>query len=56
MVFKAIAILIKDFDVVMMNKELFHGYTIITFLMILNRAPSGIVVSTCKDHRLVDTS
>ncbi|KAF5449129.1 hypothetical protein F2P56_029606, partial [Juglans regia] len=44
MVFNAIAILVQDFDAVM-NKGFFHGYTIITVLMILNHALSGIAVS-----------
>ncbi|KAG2706259.1 hypothetical protein I3760_05G095600 [Carya illinoinensis] len=44
MIFNAIAILVQDFDAVM-NKGFFHGYTIITVLMILNHALSGIAVS-----------
>ncbi|KAF8409889.1 hypothetical protein HHK36_002407 [Tetracentron sinense] len=44
MAFNAIAILIQDFDAVM-NKGFFHGYTLITTLMILNHALSGIAVS-----------
>ncbi|KAG8485893.1 hypothetical protein CXB51_020230 [Gossypium anomalum] len=44
MAFNAIAILIQDFDAVM-NKGFFHGYSIITTLMILNHALSGIAVS-----------
>ncbi|XAR73078.1 hypothetical protein NMG60_11019941 [Bertholletia excelsa] len=42
--FNAIAILIQDFDDVM-NKGFFHGYSLITTLMILNHALSGIAVS-----------
>ncbi|KAL7207117.1 hypothetical protein ACSBR2_019748 [Camellia fascicularis] len=42
--FNAIAILIQDFDAVM-NKGFFHGYSLITTLMILNHALSGIAVS-----------
>ncbi|GMP37231.1 hypothetical protein CsSME_00009013 [Camellia sinensis var. sinensis] len=37
--FNAIAILIQDFDAVM-NKGFFHGYSLITTLMILNHALS----------------
>ncbi|XVE66478.1 hypothetical protein DITRI_Ditri08aG0082800 [Diplodiscus trichospermus] len=44
MAFNAIAILIQDFDAVM-NKGFFHGYSVITTLMILNHALSGIAVS-----------
>uniref|UniRef100_A0A2P2LEG8 CMP-sialic acid transporter 4 isoform X2 n=1 Tax=Rhizophora mucronata TaxID=61149 RepID=A0A2P2LEG8_RHIMU len=44
MVFNAVAILIQDFDAVM-NKGFFHGYSLITTLMILNHALSGIAVS-----------
>ncbi|XP_022763816.1 CMP-sialic acid transporter 4-like isoform X2 [Durio zibethinus] len=44
MAFNAVAILIQDFDAVM-NKGFFHGYSIITTLMILNHALSGIAVS-----------
>ncbi|CAL5376885.1 unnamed protein product [Camellia sinensis] len=44
MSFNAIAILIQDFDAVM-NKGFFHGYSLITTLMILNHALSGIAVS-----------
>ncbi|KAL4347582.1 hypothetical protein GQ457_17G004290 [Hibiscus cannabinus] len=44
MVFNAVAILVQDFDAVM-NKGFFHGYSIITTLMILNHALSGIAVS-----------
>ncbi|WCJ35024.1 Nucleotide-sugar transporter family protein [Euphorbia peplus] len=44
MIFNAMAILIQDFDAVM-NKGFFHGYTLITVLMILNHALSGIAVS-----------
>ncbi|KAI4297871.1 hypothetical protein L6164_037732 [Bauhinia variegata] len=44
MAFNAVAILIQDFDAVM-NKGFFHGYSLITILMILNHALSGIAVS-----------
>ncbi|CDP14485.1 unnamed protein product [Coffea canephora] len=44
MVFNAIAILVQDFDAVA-NKGFFHGYSLITVLMILNHALSGIAVS-----------
>ncbi|KAL7237242.1 hypothetical protein ACSBR2_003517 [Camellia fascicularis] len=44
MCFNAIAILIQDFDAVM-NKGFFYGYSLITTLMILNHALSGIAVS-----------
>ncbi|KAK4491496.1 hypothetical protein RD792_002246 [Penstemon davidsonii] len=44
MVFNAVVILVQDFDAVI-NKGFFHGYTLITFLMILNHALSGIAVS-----------
>ncbi|XP_054776815.1 CMP-sialic acid transporter 4-like isoform X1 [Prosopis cineraria] len=44
MIFNAVAILIQDFDAVM-NKGFFHGYSLITILMILNHALSGIAVS-----------
>ncbi|KAE8711762.1 CMP-sialic acid transporter 4 [Hibiscus syriacus] len=44
MAFNAVAILIQDF-VAVMNKGFFHGYSIITTLMILNHALSGIAVS-----------
>ncbi|KAK4254787.1 hypothetical protein QN277_010115 [Acacia crassicarpa] len=44
MAFNAVAILIQDFDAVM-NKGFFHGYSLITVLMILNHALSGIAVS-----------
>ncbi|PPR81097.1 hypothetical protein GOBAR_AA39619 [Gossypium barbadense] len=44
MAFNAVAKLIQDFDAVM-NKGFFHGYSIITTLMILNHALSGIAVS-----------
>ncbi|GAY46167.1 hypothetical protein CUMW_094910 [Citrus unshiu] len=44
MAFNAVAIVIQDFDAVM-NKGFFHGYSFITFLMILNHALSGIAVS-----------
>ncbi|CAK9148724.1 unnamed protein product [Ilex paraguariensis] len=42
--FNAIAIVIQDFDAVM-NKGFFHGYSLITVLMILNHALSGLAVS-----------
>ncbi|KAI5432532.1 CMP-sialic acid transporter 2, variant 2 [Lathyrus oleraceus] len=42
--FNAIAILVQDFDAVV-NKGFFHGYSFITFLMIINHALSGIAVS-----------
>ncbi|KAL0365765.1 UNVERIFIED_CONTAM: CMP-sialic acid transporter 4 [Sesamum angustifolium] len=42
--FNAIAILVQDFDAVM-NEGFFHGYSLITVLMILNHALSGIAVS-----------
>ncbi|XP_047319946.1 CMP-sialic acid transporter 2-like [Impatiens glandulifera] len=42
--FNAIAIIIQDFDAVA-NKGFFHGYSLITALMILNHALSGIAVS-----------
>ncbi|KAF7144206.1 hypothetical protein RHSIM_Rhsim05G0044700 [Rhododendron simsii] len=42
--FNAIAILVQDFDAVV-NKGFFHGYSLITILMILNHALSGIAVS-----------
>uniref|UniRef100_F6I0Q6 CMP-sialic acid transporter 4 n=1 Tax=Vitis vinifera TaxID=29760 RepID=F6I0Q6_VITVI len=44
MVFNAVAIVIQDFDAVM-NKGFFHGYSLITVLMIVNHALSGIAVS-----------
>ncbi|KAK3005296.1 hypothetical protein RJ639_016906 [Escallonia herrerae] len=44
MAFNAVAILVQDFDAVM-NKGFFHGYSLITFLMILNHTLSGIAVS-----------
>ncbi|GLT87216.1 hypothetical protein SLE2022_053120 [Rubroshorea leprosula] len=44
MAFNAVAIIIQDFDAVM-NKGFFHGYSLITVLMILNHALSGIAVS-----------
>ncbi|KAL2464490.1 CMP-sialic acid transporter 4 [Forsythia ovata] len=44
MAFNAMAILVQDFDAVM-NKGFFHGYSLITVLMILNHALSGIAVS-----------
>ncbi|KAK6154015.1 hypothetical protein DH2020_013654 [Rehmannia glutinosa] len=44
MVFNAMAILVQDFDAVM-NKGFFHGYSLITVLMILNHALSGLAVS-----------
>ncbi|CAA2961336.1 CMP-sialic acid transporter 4 [Olea europaea subsp. europaea] len=44
MAFNAIAILVQDFDAVM-NKGFFHGYSLVTVLMILNHALSGIAVS-----------
>ncbi|EYU38040.1 hypothetical protein ABFS83_02G000400 [Erythranthe nasuta] len=44
MAFNAIAILVQDFDAVM-NKGFFNGYSLITVLMILNHALSGIAVS-----------
>ncbi|KAK4771873.1 hypothetical protein SAY86_013648 [Trapa natans] len=44
MMFNAIAIFVQDFDAVM-NKGFFHGYSLITTLMILNHALSGIAVS-----------
>ncbi|XP_047308362.1 CMP-sialic acid transporter 2-like [Impatiens glandulifera] len=42
--FNAIAIVVQDFDAVV-NKGFFHGYSLITTLMILNHALSGIAVS-----------
>ncbi|KAJ7969189.1 putative CMP-sialic acid transporter [Quillaja saponaria] len=44
MIFNAVAIVVQDFDAVM-NKGFFHGYSLITVLMILNHALSGIAVS-----------
>ncbi|KAL2500210.1 CMP-sialic acid transporter 4 [Abeliophyllum distichum] len=44
MAFNAIAIVVQDFDAVM-NKGFFHGYSLVTVLMILNHALSGIAVS-----------
>ncbi|CAH9109693.1 unnamed protein product [Cuscuta epithymum] len=44
MVFNAIAIVIQDFDEVV-DKGFFHGYSLITVLMILNHALSGLAVS-----------
>ncbi|KAJ4715818.1 CMP-sialic acid transporter-like protein [Melia azedarach] len=44
MIFNAVAIVTQDFDAVM-NKGFFHGYSLITVLMILNHALSGIAVS-----------
>ncbi|OIT30530.1 CMP-sialic acid transporter 2 [Nicotiana tabacum] len=44
MIFNAFAIMTQDFDAVM-NDGFFHGYTLITVLMILNHALSGIAVS-----------
>ncbi|KDP45581.1 hypothetical protein JCGZ_17188 [Jatropha curcas] len=44
MVFNAVAIVIQDFDAVL-NKGFFHGYSLVTVLMILNHALSGIAVS-----------
>ncbi|EOX98921.1 hypothetical protein QUC31_014909 [Theobroma cacao] len=44
MAFNAVAILIQDFDAVV-DKGFFHGYSVITTLMILNHALSGIAVS-----------
>uniref|UniRef100_A0A2P2LEL3 Uncharacterized protein n=1 Tax=Rhizophora mucronata TaxID=61149 RepID=A0A2P2LEL3_RHIMU len=42
MVFNAVAILIQDFDAVM-NKGFFHGYSLITTLMILNHALRSVL-------------
>ncbi|KAH7835312.1 hypothetical protein Vadar_024944 [Vaccinium darrowii] len=42
--FKAIAILVQDFNAVM-NRGFFHGYSLITTLMIINHALSGMAVS-----------
>uniref|UniRef100_A0A0V0I6E2 Putative CMP-sialic acid transporter 4-like n=1 Tax=Solanum chacoense TaxID=4108 RepID=A0A0V0I6E2_SOLCH len=44
MIFNAFAIMTQDFDAVM-NNGFFHGYSLITVLMILNHALSGIAVS-----------
>ncbi|XP_078433383.1 CMP-sialic acid transporter 2-like isoform X1 [Wolffia australiana] len=44
MIFNVIAIVVQDFDAVM-NKGFFFGYSLITTLMILNHALSGIAVS-----------
>ncbi|KAK6775172.1 hypothetical protein RDI58_026173 [Solanum bulbocastanum] len=44
MIFNAFAIMTQDFDSVM-NDGFFHGYSLITVLMILNHALSGIAVS-----------
>ncbi|CAM0906421.1 unnamed protein product [Alopecurus aequalis] len=44
MIFNLVAICVQDFDAVM-DKGFFHGYSFITFLMILNHALSGIAVS-----------
>ncbi|CAA6667947.1 unnamed protein product [Spirodela intermedia] len=44
MIFNVIAIFVQDFDAVM-NKGFFFGYSLITTLMILNHALSGIAVS-----------
>ncbi|KVH88581.1 Nucleotide-sugar transporter, partial [Cynara cardunculus var. scolymus] len=44
MAFNVVAILIQDFDAVV-NKGFFHGYSLITVLMIINHALSGIAVS-----------
>lgn len=44
MVFNAIAIVVQDFDEVV-SKGFFHGYSLITVLMILNHALSGLAVS-----------
>lgn len=44
MIFNVLAICIQDYDAVM-NKGFFYGYTLITVLMILNHALSGIAVS-----------
>ncbi|KAK2984461.1 hypothetical protein RJ640_026948, partial [Escallonia rubra] len=44
MAFNTVAILVQDFDAVV-NKGFFHGYSLITVLMILNHALSGIAVS-----------
>ncbi|XP_021912753.1 CMP-sialic acid transporter 4-like [Carica papaya] len=44
MAFNAVAILVQDFDAVI-NKGFFHGYSLITVLMIVNHALSGLAVS-----------
>lgn len=44
MIFNAFAIMTQDFDAVM-NDGFFHGYSLITVLMIFNHALSGIAVS-----------
>ncbi|CAH1433480.1 unnamed protein product [Lactuca virosa] len=44
MAFNVVAIIIQDFDAVV-NKGFFHGYSLITVLMIINHALSGIAVS-----------
>ncbi|KAH8484942.1 hypothetical protein H0E87_026633 [Populus deltoides] len=44
MIFNALAIVTQDFDAVV-NKGFFYGYSLITTLMILNHALSGIAVS-----------
>ncbi|KAF9665179.1 hypothetical protein SADUNF_Sadunf16G0095100 [Salix dunnii] len=44
MIFNALAIVTQDFDAVV-NKGFFYGYSLITILMILNHALSGIAVS-----------
>ncbi|CAI9104830.1 OLC1v1003597C1 [Oldenlandia corymbosa var. corymbosa] len=44
MIFNVVAILVQDFDAVV-EKGFFHGYSLITVLMILNHALSGIAVS-----------
>ncbi|TYH33532.1 hypothetical protein ES332_D13G066000v1 [Gossypium tomentosum] len=49
MAFNAVVILIQDFDAAM-NKGFFHGYSIITTLMILNHALSGIAVSMVMNY------
>lgn len=49
MIFNAIAIVVQDFDAVV-NKGFFHGYSLITVLMILNHALSGIAVSTVMKY------
>ncbi|KAL9276264.1 hypothetical protein ACSQ67_026194 [Phaseolus vulgaris] len=44
MCFNCVAMLVQDFDAAM-NKGFFHGYSLITVLMIFNHALSGIAVS-----------
>lgn len=44
MAFNVVAIIIQDFDAVV-NNGFFHGYSLITVLMIINHALSGIAVS-----------